>query len=146
MISKNSLMVISFSASVVSGRSRPAGSTYGVLEVTFCTSGKQCSADFSESGSTVTQETAFSDYRIRCEPLPILVHFRGPSPRRQPCLAQTLERLPARGLRVLALVAISLAVITTQASATTSQKHFFWAPGQAPNPSSVANDLIYHGG
>jgi hypothetical protein len=59
---------------------------------------------------------------------------------------QTLERLSARGLRVLALVAISLAVITTHASATTNQKHFFWAPGQAPNPSSAANDLIYHGG
>jgi len=25
-------------------------------------------------------------------------------------------------------------------------KAFFWAPGQAPNPSSVSNDLIYHGG
>src|SRR6266480_4997583 len=59
---------------------------------------------------------------------------------------KTLERLPALGLRVLALVAISLAVITTQASATTNQKHFFWALGQAPNPSSVSNDLIYHGG
>src|SRR6266513_2581512 len=59
---------------------------------------------------------------------------------------KTLERLPALGLRVLALVAISLAVITTQALATTNQKHFFWAPGQAPNPSAVSNDLIYHGG
>ncbi len=59
---------------------------------------------------------------------------------------KTLARLPALGLRVLALVAISLAVITMQASATTNQKHFFWAPGQAPNPSSVSNDLIYHGG
>src|SRR6202048_764982 len=59
---------------------------------------------------------------------------------------ETLERLPALALRVLALVAISAHVIPTPASATTGQKHFFWAPGQAPNPSSEANDLIYHGG
>ena len=30
----------------------------------------------------------------------------------------------------------------------TNPKHFFWAPGQpnTPSPSSLANDLIYHGG
>src|SRR5712664_1705296 len=56
------------------------------------------------------------------------------------------NRLPAQGLRVIAFLTISLAVIASQVSGTTSEKHFFWAPGQAPNPSSVANDLIYHGG
>jgi serine protease len=58
----------------------------------------------------------------------------------------TLKSLPALGLRVLAFVAVSLAVIATQASGATNQKHFFWAAGQAPNPNSVSNDLIYHGG
>jgi serine protease len=35
-----------------------------------------------------------------------------------------------------------------QAQNVTNPKHFFWAPGQpnTPNPNSLANDLIYHGG
>ena len=47
-------------------------------------------------------------------------------------------------LGVLVLTFIS----TTTAFAATNPKHFFWAPGQpnTPNPSSLANDLIYHGG
>ncbi len=56
------------------------------------------------------------------------------------------NRLPALGLRVLALLTISLAVIASQVSGATNDKHFFWAPGQAPTPSSLSNDLIYHGG
>src|SRR5579859_6585497 len=61
-------------------------------------------------------------------------------------LTTTLKHLPAPGLRLLALATILLAVITFQASGATNDKHFFWAPGQAPNPGSVSNDLIYHGG
>jgi hypothetical protein len=41
------------------------------------------------------------------------------------------------------------AVMTASGTqAQTNPKHFFWAPGQpnTPNPSSLANDLIYHGG
>src|SRR6201987_1195227 len=58
----------------------------------------------------------------------------------------TLKHLPARGVRVFVLLAISLAVIAARTSGATNEKHFFWAAGQAPSPSSVANDLIYHGG
>ena len=57
-----------------------------------------------------------------------------------------LKRLPAVGLRALAFLAISLAVLASHASGATNDKHFFWAAGQAPTPSSVSNDLIYHGG
>lgn len=34
------------------------------------------------------------------------------------------------------------------AQSTLNPKHFFWAPGQpnTPSPSSLANDLVYHGG
>jgi len=41
-----------------------------------------------------------------------------------------------------------VAVAATGSQAQTNPKHFFWAPGQpnTPNPSSLANDLIYHGG
>src|SRR5229473_1356174 len=60
--------------------------------------------------------------------------------------ATTSNRLPALGLRILSFLTISLALFATPASGATNQKHFFWAPGQAPNPSSVSNDLIYHGG
>jgi hypothetical protein len=60
-------------------------------------------------------------------------------------ITTTLERLTSVALRVLALLTISLAVITAEAG-TTDEKHFFWAAGQAPSPSSVSNDLIYHGG
>src|SRR6266481_9863200 len=56
----------------------------------------------------------------------------------------TFKHLPALGLRVLAFLTISLAVIAAQTSGATNEKHFFWAAGQAPNPSSVSNDLIYH--
>ena len=56
------------------------------------------------------------------------------------------ERPLSLGPRVLALLSLSLAAVVTQASGQTSDKHFFWAPGQAPNANSVSNDLIYHGG
>ena len=41
-----------------------------------------------------------------------------------------------------------MAGAATSSQAQTNPKHFFWAPGQpnTPNPSSLANDLIYHGG
>jgi len=89
----------------------------------------------------VTKKTAFTSDTIPCR--------RGNLPKETVISTKsrkTLERLPALGLRMLALLSILLAVITAQASGTTAEKHFFWAPGQAPNPSSVANDLIYHGG
>ena len=56
------------------------------------------------------------------------------------------RRLTAVGLQVLTLLTISLAAIAGQVSAATNDKHFFWAAGQGPTPSSVSNDLIYHGG
>jgi hypothetical protein len=56
------------------------------------------------------------------------------------------ERPLSLGLRVLALLSLALAAVVTQTSGQTSDKHFFWAPGQTPNANSVSNDLIYHGG
>src|SRR5882672_1014881 len=49
------------------------------------------------------------------------------------------------GIALLMLVSVSIPAI---GQAQTNAKHFFWAPGQpnTPNPSSLANDLIYHGG
>ncbi len=49
---------------------------------------------------------------------------------------------------MLALLITSVLMIPRIAQAQTNPKHFFWAPGQpqTPNPSSLANDLIYHGG
>jgi hypothetical protein len=52
--------------------------------------------------------------------------------------------------RVQLLAAWLLVLVTGSAAAQSplNPKHFFWAPGQPaiPNPSSLANDLIYHGG
>jgi len=59
--------------------------------------------------------------------------------------SKNLERLPALGLQVRVGFAFAHVVITTHASGTTDVEHFFWAPRQAPNPSSLSNDLIYHG-
>ena len=44
------------------------------------------------------------------------------------------------------LLVLLLTPVLSQAQ--TNPKHFFWAPGQpnTPNPSAIANDLIYHGG
>jgi hypothetical protein len=57
---------------------------------------------------------------------------------------------PAGFCRISKPVAIALAVVafTILANAQTNPKHFFWAPNQpnTPNPSAIANDLIYHGG
>jgi len=61
-------------------------------------------------------------------------------------LKAALKQVPALGQRVLAFLIVGLALIATQATGATNDKHFFWAAGQAPNPSSVSNDLIYHGG
>src|SRR5690242_4473163 len=49
------------------------------------------------------------------------------------------------GIVLLVLFSVSIPGI---GYAQTNAKHFFWAPGQpnTPNPSSLANDLIYHGG
>jgi hypothetical protein len=49
---------------------------------------------------------------------------------------------------IQALFMLSVLMIASVAQAQTNPKHFFWAPGQpnTPNPSSLANDLIYHGG
>src|ERR1700730_14949066 len=61
-------------------------------------------------------------------------------------IRRILDRVPSPGLRMLAVLAVALAITTGQASGTTNDKHFFWAPGQTPNANSVSNDLIYHGG
>src|SRR5260370_7796055 len=49
---------------------------------------------------------------------------------------------------IQALFMLSVLMIASVAQAQTNPKHFFWAPGQpnTPNPSLLANDLIYHGG
>ncbi len=59
-----------------------------------------------------------------------------------PCL-----RLSARSAHMLVSLCL-FATIATAAWGQTNPKHFFWAPGQpnTPNPNSLANDLIYHGG
>jgi hypothetical protein len=51
-------------------------------------------------------------------------------------------------LGLLGLLAVACALFAITAAAQTNPKHFFWAPNQpnTPNPSSLANDLIYHGG
>jgi hypothetical protein len=51
-------------------------------------------------------------------------------------------------ISIQALLILSLLLIASVAQAQTNPKHFFWAPGQpqTPNPSSLANSLIYHGG
>ncbi len=53
-----------------------------------------------------------------------------------------------RLLRVRALTCALAMVVTATAWGQTNPKHFFWAPGQpqSPDPNSLANDLIYHGG
>jgi hypothetical protein len=58
-----------------------------------------------------------------------------------------LALIPALGAQILAAAVFVLAATTT-AYAQANPKHFFWAPGQpnTPNPSSLADDLIFHGG
>src|SRR5579862_1604297 len=57
-----------------------------------------------------------------------------------------------RSFALAALLAATLAGIVGAAAARpdvpTNPKHFFWAPGQAPQgtANSLENDLIYHGG
>ncbi len=63
----------------------------------------------------------------------------------------------SRASRVALAVAAAAAIVVTVGAATASSdtapsnpKHFFWAPGQNPDPQATANsatnDLIYHGG
>ena len=61
-------------------------------------------------------------------------------------IRRILDRVPSPGLRLLAVLAVAVAITAGQALGTTNDKHFFWAPGQTPNANSVSNDLIYHGG
>jgi len=58
------------------------------------------------------------------------------------------SRTGKRGLSRIALLMLVLLTIPIIGHAQTNAKHFFWAPGQpnTPNPSSLTNDLIYHGG
>jgi len=68
---------------------------------------------------------------------PATVIFRG----------RNWKPLSVLGLQVfVALFVFAFAALSAQAGGTTNPKHFFWAPGQAPNANSVSNDLIYHGG
>jgi hypothetical protein len=52
------------------------------------------------------------------------------------------------GLYLVVVLLFALAAPVAASHSATNPKHFFWAPGQpnAPTPSSLANDLIYHGG
>jgi hypothetical protein len=52
------------------------------------------------------------------------------------------------GLHFVAALVLALATFAADAQSPSNPKHFFWAPGQpnTPSPSSLANDLIYHGG
>lgn len=49
---------------------------------------------------------------------------------------------------LLAALLLTVPAYWADAQSPTNPKHFFWAPGQpnTPSPSSLANDLIYHGG
>lgn len=63
-----------------------------------------------------------------------------------------MHTLSSKGTFPLSLLAAFVfafaAHAAADAQALSNPKHFFWAPGQpnTPNPSSLANDLIYHGG
>ena len=56
-------------------------------------------------------------------------------------------RLSACCWQVCVLVC-AITMFASPAWGQSNPKHFFWAPGQpnTPNPNSLANDLIYHGG
>ena len=62
--------------------------------------------------------------------------------------AKTPGKMIRHILSSLALLAVAYTLATATATAQSNPKHFFWAPNQpsTPNPSSLANDLIYHGG
>ncbi len=49
---------------------------------------------------------------------------------------------------IMAVFLFVFAALSASAQTKTNPKHFFWAPGQpnTPNPNSLANDLVYHGG
>ena len=58
------------------------------------------------------------------------------------------SRTGKRGLSGIALLMLVILTVPGIGHTQTNAKHFFWAPGQpnTPNPSSLASDLIYHGG
>src|SRR5579864_5563657 len=60
---------------------------------------------------------------------------------------RAFSRLSLLGLQVLTTVCVVVLAVPP-AFGVTNPKHFFWAPNQpnTPNPNSLANDLIYHGG
>src|SRR5437899_10963006 len=57
------------------------------------------------------------------------------------------SRTGKRGLSGIALLMLVILTIPIIGHAQTNAKHFFWAPGQpnTTNPSSLTNDVIYHG-
>ncbi len=63
-------------------------------------------------------------------------------------LVKLTRSTPRTALARMCLSFSVILLLTFAASAQTNPKHFFWAPGQpnTPNPSAIANDLIYHGG
>src|SRR5256885_4492451 len=58
----------------------------------------------------------------------------------------TIQKLIMAAL--IAVFIFGCATLPVAAQTKTNPKHFFWAKGQpsTPNPNSLANDLIYHGG
>src|SRR6202045_1736855 len=52
------------------------------------------------------------------------------------------------GLHLIVALLLALTSSAADAQSPSNPKHFFWAPGQpnTPGPSSLAHDLIYHGG
>ncbi len=61
---------------------------------------------------------------------------------------RTPSAKPISGLHLIVALLFALASSAAAAQPPSNPKHFFWAPGQtnAPSPSALANDLIYHGG
>src|SRR5437016_533610 len=61
---------------------------------------------------------------------------------------RTPSAKPISGLHLIVALLFALASSAAAAQPPSNPKHFFWAPGQtnAPSPSPLANDLIYHGG
>jgi serine protease len=67
-------------------------------------------------------------------------------------MSASTRRHSWRGLVMALMLFASCSIVAVkahaQSSSLTNPKHFFWAPGQpqTPNPNSLMNDLIYHGG
>jgi len=62
----------------------------------------------------------------------------------------SLARLPRIALALAAVLTLAGSVGAPAAAPggtdLTNPKHFFFAPGSAPSPGAVANDIIFHGG